>query len=94
MEGDQDREKKMAADRQWQQLENEVKQTLQTVSYLTKQLKDTTAETSKLKVSVKTLLADFEKFIDEKDKSTKIAMNKKSVPAARAFIKEVKSAFA
>jgi len=94
VEGDQDREKKMAADKQWQQMENEVKQTLQAVSYLAKQSKEVTTETTKLKMAVKALLADFEKFIDDKDKNTKLGMNKKSVPAARAFIKEIKSAFA
>jgi len=87
-------ETEMKVDQAFQKLQKEEKQAYADVSEAQKVLKGLHDDLKTSNTSVLKLLEDFEKFITEKDKKISDPNKKKSVPAAKAFIKEVYAALA
>ncbi len=84
----------MKTDQTFQKLQKEEKQAYAEVAEAQKSLKGFHDDLKASNAAVLKLLEDFEKFIQEKDKRISDPNKKKSVPAAKAFIKEVYAALA
>ena len=87
------REQEMDTDKVYQKLQKDWEDAYTKVNQLQKIIVSLKTDLKNARGIVERCLADFETFVNEKDKN-KDATKKKSVPAARVFIKEVRGALA
>jgi hypothetical protein len=83
------REQEMDNDAAWQKLDTDMRVSYKKAERIENALRAVRGDLRRAGVAARTALADLEKFINEKDKKITDAAKKKSVPAARVFIKEV-----
>jgi hypothetical protein len=84
------REAGMNADATLDKLDDAARAASKKLEKLENAVRAVSGDLKRAKAAVVTTLADLEKFVNEKDMRVTDATKKKSIPAARAFIKEVR----
>jgi hypothetical protein len=82
-------DKEMDADPEWKKIDKALDAAIAKVTYLENALAGLEGDLKTTRAGIRAPVLDLQKYVDEKDRKTSDPNKKKSVPLARALIKEV-----